>query len=111
MMRHAAHRNRIATLFVTSRQGNLKLPRANDCIFEKQLVKIAQTKEQKRSRMLRFQLLILPDHWSSISRSHGSAGERSLSPLGRVFILSEKAKAYIAIAIRASSALAFVSVI
>src|SRR2546430_3967117 len=70
MMRHAAHGNRIAALFMSCGQSDLQFARADDRVIKKQLVKIAQPKEQQRTRMLRFQLLILPDHWSSISRRH-----------------------------------------
>src|SRR6266568_4407442 len=69
-MRHAAHRNWVAALFVSRCQSNLQLARADDRVVKKQFVKIAQAKEQKRAGMLRFQFLILPDHWSSISRRH-----------------------------------------
>src|SRR5581483_4433152 len=64
MVWHAAHGNWIAAFFVARRQSDLEFSRANDRVFKKQLIEIAQAKEKQRPRMLRFQLLVLPDHWS-----------------------------------------------
>ena len=44
--------------------------------------------------MLGFQLLVLPDHWSSISCRHASAGERFLPKRIKRLSIREKAKAY-----------------
>ena len=63
MMRHAAHRNRVAPFFVARSERDLQLARADHRIIKKQFVKIAESEEEKSSRMLRLQLLILPDHW------------------------------------------------
>ena len=62
MMRDAAHRNRIAALFMSGGERNLQLARAQHGIIEKQLVEIAQTKKEDRARMLSLQLMILPEH-------------------------------------------------
>src|SRR5262249_44398977 len=77
MMRHAAHRNRIAAVLVPRRQSDLQFACADDRIFKKKLIEVAQTEKQKRTRMPRLQLLILPDHWSGVRRSHAPAGETS----------------------------------
>ena len=69
-MRHAAHGNRIAAFFVSGGQGDLQFASADDCIFEEQLVEIAQAKEEKRARVLRFELAVLPDHWSGVRCRH-----------------------------------------
>ena len=45
--RDAAHRNRLPLLFVSRRQRDLQLPRSYQRIVEKQLVKIAEPKEQE----------------------------------------------------------------
>ena len=62
-MRDSAHWNRIFAVFVSSREGNLQLARANDRVIKEQLVEVAQAKEEQRSRMLSLQLTVLPDHW------------------------------------------------
>ena len=58
MMRHAAHGNWVAALFVSRRQSDLQLARPGDRVFKKEFVKISQAKEEQRARMLLLQLLI-----------------------------------------------------
>src|ERR1041385_8120335 len=95
MMRHAAHGNRIATFFVSRRQSDLQFARADDRVIKKQFVEIAETKEQECARMLRFQLLILPYHWSSITRRHRFA-VRGLTRSSIALSCGAKRQAYIA---------------
>src|SRR5437660_4427764 len=70
MVRHPAHGYWIAPLFVTRSKSYLQFAGAGHCVIKKQFIEIAEPKEQQCPRMLRLQLLILPDHWSAASRSH-----------------------------------------
>src|SRR5665213_4593831 len=70
MIRHPAHRNRLALFFITSRESNLQLPRRRNRVFIKQLVKITQPEHQQRIRHLLLQPVILP-HQRCRRRSSG----------------------------------------
>jgi hypothetical protein len=54
--------DRVAAFFVACRQCNLQFARTNNGVLEKELVKVAEPKEQERPGMLLLQLLILPQH-------------------------------------------------
>src|SRR2546422_720175 len=49
VMRDPAHWNRIFAVFVSSRESNLKLARANDRVIKEQFIEVAQAKEKQRS--------------------------------------------------------------
>src|SRR6266850_2015010 len=92
-MRHTAHRHGIAALFVSRCQRNLQLARADDGVFKEQFIKITQTKEEQRPGMLRFQLPVLPNHWSGVTSSHACASEKSVikTDLNSLVCVSEEA--------------------
>ena len=63
MIRHAAHGNGGAALFMPRGERDLKFARACDGIVEAESVEIAEAKEEQCARMLLIQLMILAQHW------------------------------------------------
>ena len=70
MVRNATHGNGVAAFFVAGSQRDLQFTSTRDGVVEEELVKIAEAKKEKRSRMLLLQLLVLTQHRCWISRSH-----------------------------------------
>jgi hypothetical protein len=79
MMRHTTHWHRVAALFVTSRESDLQFPRANNSVFEEELIKVTKAKKQQSSRMLLLQLVVLAQHGSGISNRHNSVRTERLN--------------------------------
>ncbi len=94
-MRHATHWDGITLFFVPGSQGNLQFTRANHCIVKEEFIKIAQPEEKERTGMLRFQLLILPNHWSGVTSCHAFKGEKFAIKAGLIPLACESEEAYI----------------
>src|SRR5205085_9547604 len=78
VMRHAAHGDWCAALFVARGQSDLKFASACDGVVEEEFVEVAEAKEEQRARMLLLQFLILPQHWGKCDFSHDQSGMRRL---------------------------------
>ena len=64
VIRHAAHGNGGALFFVARGERDLQFARGDHCVFEEQLVEVAQAEEQERAGMFFLDRGILPHQWS-----------------------------------------------
>src|SRR6266446_6243005 len=98
MMRHTAHRLRIAAFFVTSSQRYLQFARPNHRIVEEEFIKVAQAKKQQCARMLLLKLLILSQHGCC-----GCGHKKLASPNPGIKVASQRFEAMRIISDRAGS--------
>src|SRR5690606_25078369 len=82
VMGNAAHRYRISRVFLPRGQRDLQLARTGDRVLVEHFIEIAEPEKQKRSRILLFDLQVLPEHWGRVLHiGSGECAERSLSKI------------------------------
>jgi len=70
MVRHAAHGDGGALLFVARGERDFQLARGGDGVFKEEFVEIAQAKQQERAGNLLFDIAVLPHQRRGGVRGH-----------------------------------------